>query len=256
VAVTAYPQAKKGKSLLICRAFVEGCNGVVEHDARELRPGTAFFYGIDTSNEHLWQQCLDEKRDYLYCDNSYFDATRQTYFRITRNGLQHSGEGATDCKRLSALGLTVKPRWRERGEHLVLCPQSEHFMTVVCRLGPDWLRRTQDYLARVTPREQRIRGWQPDKMKLAATLEQDLAGAHVLITHSSAAAITAIMNGVPAIVTGQCAATPMAGTLAQVENPPRPSYEARWQWAGVLADAQWKIEEMRQGVAWQGLERQ
>jgi hypothetical protein len=254
--VTAYPVANKAKSLAICRAFVEGCNGLVEHAAKELRPGVAFFYGVDASNEHLWQQLLAENRPYLYCDNSFFDHTRQTYFRIAWNRLQHSGEGVSNGERWRRLGVFIKP-WRETGEHIVICPQSDHFMRVVCREHYDWLARTRDDVARLSPRVQRVRAWSPDKSALAATLEDDLAGAHALVTHSSAAAITAILNGVPAIVTSDdCAAKPMAGTMAQLEAPPLPSHEARWQWASVLADNQWTIAEMTLGVAWSMLEPQ
>lgn len=253
MAVTAYPMADKGKSLALCRAFVQGCNGVVEHNARELRPGTAFLYGVNESNMHLWRQIHAEHRDFIYADNSYFDPVRGKYFRLTRNAVQHHGEGQSDGERWRKLNIAIKP-WRVSGEHIVLTPQSEPFMRTIADYGLDWTHETTHALQQITPRPLRVRGWSADKAALAATLEQDLEGAHALVTHSSAAAITAVLSGVPAIVTGQCAASPMAGSLADVEHPPMPCIEARAHWAGVLADNQWTTAEMQDGTAWRALE--
>jgi hypothetical protein len=253
--VTAYPMPGKPKSVQICRAFIEGCSGIVEHNAREVRPGVAFFYGVGAGNEHLWRQVLAEKRQFIYADNSYFDATRQNYFRLTRNAVQHSGEGVSNGERWRKLDLRIR-QWRSAGDHLVLCPQSESFMRTVAGVMTDWTTETRQALARLTPRPLRVRGWSPDKAALAATLEQDLSNAHALVTYSSAAAITAILYGVPAICTGPCAASPMAGTLRHVEWPPMPSYEARTHWASVLADQQFTLSEMSSGYAWRALEAQ
>lgn len=245
---------EKGKSLALCRAFAEGCQGTVIQAAPELRAGPAVFYGVDDTNVHLWKQVREENRPYFYIDNSWFDATRGKYFRIARNAVQHSGEGTSNGDRWRKLGLPVA-QWRGAGDHLVLCPQSESFMRTIVGMTTDWTNDTRQALAQLTPRPLRVRGWSADKGKLAATLEHDLKGAHALITHSSAAAITAILSGVPAICTGQCAATPMAGTLRDVQWPPMPSYEARWHWASVLADAQWTPHEMSNGTAWRMLEQ-
>jgi hypothetical protein len=74
--------------------------------------------------------------------------------------------------------------------------------------------------------------------------------AHALITWSSAAAVMAVLAGVPVVTMGPCAAAPMAGDIADVENLPQPERES---WAGVLADNQWTLDEMRAGKAWEAL---
>lgn len=249
MALTCYPVAGKKKSFDICLAFAQGAGGQI---AGLLREGAAFFYGVDDSNLETWRRVRELGREFFYCDNAYFDGTRQAYFRVTRSALQHSGAGESDGKRLAKLGVTIKP-WRAAGEHVLVCPQSHHFMRTVVGVEGDWQAETMAKLATLTDRPVRLRAWSADKGKLAATLEQDLANAHVLVTWSSAAAITAILAGVPAIVLGQSAAQPMAGTsLEQLENPPTP--DGREGWAGVLADNQWTLDEMRAGVAWRALQ--
>lgn len=249
--VNCYPVADKAKSLDICRAFAQGAGGIIHHRAKELAPGPSFFYGVDASNIHIWRQARDNHQDpFYYCDNAYFDSTRQEYFRITRDRLQHSGLGSTDGERFAALGIELKP-WRRIGEHVVLCPQSDSFMRDIARYEGNWTQDAMSRLSQISKRPIRLRLWSPDKGKLASTLADDLKNAHALVTWSSAAAITAILSGIPAIVMGECAAEPMAAIrLEDVECPPRPD---RLHWAGVLADNQWTLDEMRRGVAWEAV---
>lgn len=252
--IYCYPVKGKQKSLDICRAFARGCGAQVLEEAEQLQPGPAFFYGIDASNLHLWKQVRDNAaQEYYYCDNSYFDDSRQTYFRITKNRLQHPGFGVSNGKRFDALNIEVKPR-RTRGEHVVVCPQSKFFMESVVGYQGDWEADTLNELRSSTRRKLRLRGWSGDKAKLASTLGQDLEGAHALVTWSSAAAITAILSGVPAIVSKQCAAAPVAMlSSARLETPLFCGHSYIRNWAGVLADNQWTLDEMRNGTAWEAL---
>lgn len=249
--VTCYPVANKKKSYDICQAFAQGCGG---HLSLLLREGPAFFYGVDASNVDIWNSVRQHQREFYYCDNAFFDGTRQQFFRVSRNALQHSGVGKSDGARFARLGIEIKP-WRQAGEHIVVCPQSTHFMKTVVGYQGDWAEDVMPQIAARSSRAVVFRGWSPDKAALASTLEQDLAGAHVLVTWSSAAAITAVLNGVPAIVMGQCAAAPMCGrSLDELEQPPMP--DGREEWAGVLADNQWTLDEFRSGVAWRHLQKE
>jgi hypothetical protein len=242
----AYPVAGKRKSREVCEAFIAGCANE-RHDN-----WPAVFYGVDDSNVDIWRSVLAERRPYYYIDNSYFDETRGTHFRVTRNGLQHTGVGKTDCKRFRALNIPIRP-WRASGAHVVLCPQSESFMRTLAAwpFTSDWTAVTLEALARFTKRQLRVRSWNRDKTAAAATLDDDLDDAHALVTWSSAAAVTAVLRGVPIICTGPSAAAIMGGDVADIENLPRPAL--RENWAGVLADQQWTLQEMREGVAWRAL---
>lgn len=253
--IFAYPVKGKQKSLDICTAFAAGCGAQVVPYATRLMEGPAFFYGIDESNQRIWDEVRkNAAQEFYYCDNSYFDDSRQQYFRITKNRLQHSGQGTSNGKRFDALDIKIKPM-REAGEHIVVCPQSDTFMKNIVGYRGNWTQDAMEDLKRLTKRPLRLRLWSGDKARLAATLGEDLLGAHALITWSSAAAISAILAGVPAICSNQCAAAPVAEP--SIDNIEAPMFysplDVRRQWAGVLADNQWTLDEMRRGVAWEAL---
>lgn len=251
MSVTAYPVANKAKSADICAAFVAGCGGAVARGSPQLLPGPAFFYGIDSSNEHLWRECrADLGREFYYCDNSFFDKTRQTYFRVAKNRLQHPGTGISDGHRFRALGIEIKP-WRASGDTVLVCPQSDHFMRCVVGYPGEWLPGVVAAAAEFSGKPVKVREWGRDKAKLARSLAADLESAAALVTWSSAAAVTAVLAGVPICVGADSAAGPMAGPLQDLNNLPRPERE---NWAGVLADAQWTIAEMADGTAWKVLQ--
>lgn len=249
--VTCYPQDGKKKSYDICSAFAVGCGGRVVTDG-VYRGGPAMFYGVDTANEQVWRDVRASGADWYYADNAFFDQCRGKYFRVGKNQLQHSGFGTSDGKRFARLGLRLEP-WRTTGAHILVTPQSDHFMRVAAGF-PNWLESTLAVLNRCTDREIRIRAWNRDKLKLAQQLPQALAGAWALVTYSSGSAISAILSGIPAISTGECIARRMCGTLAEtIENPLMPE---RQEWANVVADHQWSLDEFRSGETWRVLQEQ
>lgn len=244
--VTAYPVANKKKSFDICLAFVRGCGGQIGTTYRDT---PAFFYGVDGSNVEVFRQAIASGRDWYYCDNSYFDSNRQQHFRVTKNRLQHSGLGISDGKRFAALGIQILP-WRTGGEHIVVCPQSDSFMATVAAYPGNWAQETMERIAAASMRPVMFRGWSADKKKIASTLTHDLERAHVLMTWSSAAAVTAVLAGVPVIVdAADCAAKCMSS--AGIEDLATPEREV---WAGVLADNEWSLDEFRSGKAWSHLQ--
>lgn len=249
--MNGYPTPGKAKARMILDAFCAGANGSVAESLTQLLPGPAAFYGVVAETKHLWTQAKAEGRDVIYIDNAMFDATREVYFRATKNRLQHSGLGYSDCKRFDALNLEIKP-WRRVGTHVLICPQSDQFMRDVVGYPGSWLKDTVDALERLTDRPLRIRPWTGNKRTWYQSLPEDLKDCWALVTFSSASAITAMLSGIPAIVTADdCVSAPMAGKLGQVERPPMP--ESRREWAGLVADNQWSLGEMRAGLAWRML---
>jgi hypothetical protein len=240
--VVCYPQPGKGKALEVCRAFAAGCGGrVVEQTPWSLLPGTAVFYGVRPAWAHLWAEATVEGRPWIYLDNGFFPCGGR-FFRAARNKLQATVGAPGSIDQLGPLGVVIEP-WRADGGHVLVCLQSTEFMLTVAQTDRDIVMET----LRATDRRVVVRR-KYDPRPLAA----DLAGCHCLVTWSSNAAIEAICAGVPAIVLGESAAAPMAGTsLGQIERLPRP--DGREQWAANLAASQWDLEDMRQGKAWAAL---
>lgn len=226
--------------MLLCEGFAAGARAtgckakVCTTIPARLEPGAAMFYGVRPAVAHLWMQAKAERRDWFYADNAYHDCARERQFRITKNAIQHTGQGESDGKRFDALGIEVKPMRTDGGAHAVIAAQSPEFMDVVAG-DPGWLQRVSTNLrerygdARVIVRTKR------EKRPLLA----DLKHAGLLVTWSSAAAVTALLEGVPVCCAPECCAT-YAG-------------QDRKRWASVLADQQWTPEEIGKGIAWKTL---
>lgn len=83
-----------------------------------------------------------------------------------------------------------------------------------------------------------------------------LPKAHALVTHGSHAAIDAILAGVPAIVLGDGAARPVAGTsLEDFRNDSLmfPDRQKRFAWLSAISWWQYTVPEMIDGTMWRFL---
>ncbi len=217
--------------------------------ARELEPGGAAFYGVRPGWLHLWEQAKREARDWFYLDNSFVDAGREAYFRVGVNATQSWSTRPSDGKRLAQLGVRVQP-WRRTGSHIVVCLQSEDYMRPVANWPSGVLGWQEHVLRALRPHTDRlivVRGKKADR-----PLAQELGEAWLLVAHSSAAAVEALIAGVPVIVTDPaCAASGFSSAFEAVESPRRP--DGREEWAARLADSQWTSSEMRDGMAWRAI---
>jgi hypothetical protein len=245
---------------MLCRAFATGvrANGgtatLCDESVDRLLPGAAVFYGVRPHQKRLLAQAQAEGRDWYYIDNAYFDATREKYFRVTRNRLQHHGVGESNGRRFAALNITLQP-WRKRGAHVLVCPQSNEFLDLFCPEGAAWTALTVDRLRLVTDREIRVRQWRSDKVEWYRTLPEDLNNCWALVTFSSASAITAMLSGVPAFVTGEdCISRVVANTDLETIEHPHYWNDLR-PWCNVVADNQFTVSEIMGGEAWQQLHR-
>ena len=234
MALKAHTVPGKKKSEVICNAFIKGA------------PITAtghVFCGITDANIAAYNAALTSRLPVYAVENSYFDCVRGEQFRITRNAMQFTGEAKSDCKRFDALGITIWPRKATHGRLLTVA-QSALYMRLIAR-DPLWaMNKLTKVYDRTTWIELRGRAWNRDKRSASRSLPEDLHWADGVLTHSSAAAIEAVLAGIPVFTSPECAAHP----FTTVKDWPD-----RRQWAGVLADRQFTIEEMREGFAWQML---
>ena len=241
--LTLYPVPGKAKSDMICRAFAAGAPRNADG---------AVFFGTE-GQMSAFKHAKSSGRPWYYIDNSYFDKHRGTYFRVTKNALQVDPRGKTsDGSRFAKLGVEIKP-WREgwRGT-ILLCPQSDDFMKSTLGLPYDWVGDVSRRLAAFGAVGIVVRPWNRDKLKANEMLHEALSTVRLLISHSSSASITAMLEGVPTISEAG-AAHALTGPLnyEAVFDPPRP--EGRLEFAQVLADNQFTLDEFRNGTAWKWL---
>ena len=243
--LTLYPVPGKAKSKLICNAFAAG--------APRHATGAVFFgtEGVMSAFQRAKQGT------WWYIDNAYTDPQRGLYFRVTKNALQVDPTGkASTGERFAKLGITVKD-WRHKPDGKILViPQSDDFMKSTLGRKGDWLRETVEKLNAwgYGPRI-RVRPWQRDKTTAYVELHRDLGDAALVVTWSSASAITSLYEGIPAI-SESGAAHALTGPLTQerVAQPLMPSLVERTRFLQILADNQFTLEEFKNGVAWRWLE--
>jgi hypothetical protein len=207
------------------------------------------FYGVRPAVAHLWRQAKQQGRDWYYIDNAYLDAHRERCFRVTKNAVQVQGPFVLPVDHEWLSGTIKVAPWRKRGDHIVVCPQSEEYMRVVAEWPGDWLAVVTQELRRLTARPLRIR-----KKGETRPLAEDLKDAWALVTHTSAAAIEAAIAGVPVFVTGPCAAACISMnqglcSFKRIEERPA-GPDIRATWLEGLVRLQWSVDEIRAGAAW------
>lgn len=200
---------------------------------------------------HLWHEARREERDWYYLDNAWFDDCREQYFRVGRNVTQGVTAQASDGKRFAATDLAVND-WRT-GKDIIVCRQSDEYLRTVAGWQGGALAWQEYVLTELRshtdrPIVVRVKG-------ASRPLRADLQTAHLLVTHSSAAAIEALLAGVPVITTDPlCAAARFTRRFDQVEAMQYP--DGRQEWFHRLADSQWTLDELKQGAACKQLQMQ
>lgn len=237
MSLIAHPVVGKVKSHDMCAAFIAG--------APKINYEAHVFFGVNQSNIDVWRHVRKHQIPYFYGDNSYFDSVRGQQFRWTKNGVQIDAKNhKSDGSRFAALGLTIKPMIGEKCGHVVIVEQSEAFMRDIAN-DPDWFKRECQYWSMVGRHSLRIREWSRNKAVAQSSLADDLQDAVSLVTYSSAAAVTATLEGVPVYVEKLSA---LDGLTVSAQE------DQRHRFLSVLADNQWDLSSIRAGAAWRWLE--
>jgi hypothetical protein len=198
---------------------------------------------------------LDEAQrlgvDWYYGDHGFF--RRGQYFRVTKNAYQPTGDGDASRTRWDALHVNLAPAWQTTGSAVILCPNSPLYMEHHTGMAADeWVDDVTAQIKSVTDRPIILR-WKVDAKQ--RPLYVDLQEAWIVVAYSSASAVEALAAGVPVCTLASWASTARMGIsdLAQIETPIYPDIQARDQFLFNLADAQWTLDEIRQGHAWKAL---
>lgn len=183
---------------------------------------------------------------------------RDFYYGVALNGLNglgYFGAGNNPSDRWDALGVEIKP-WRG-GDYILVCGQVPWDASVQHTDHVAWCKNTVDFIKSKTSRPVRFRA-HPDVQDYDYGIpsskdswEDDLAGAHAVVTFSSSSSSMAVLEGVPIFTLDPGSIAFGIGnkeiTEESLEFPPR---YAREQWAYDLAYSQWTADEMRQGLPW------
>lgn len=229
-------------------AFAKGCKGTISDDLDYLHAGDVAAFG-SPAHWPILRQAWAANRGWYYADHAYFG--RGNYYRVTRNAFQHDGRGTFSPTRWQEFGITIGP-WR-RGSHIVVCPNSRAYFALHGLDADTWLDGVLRQLRRHSKRDLIIR-WKGDVPR--RPLKRDLQGAFACVVYSSAAALEALMEGVPVVTLAPFAATSRMGrtSIVDIEDPYRPDDREAFMIA--LAANQWTFSEIVDGVAWKALQAQ
>ncbi len=249
-ALTVYVDRNKKLGHKVAIAFAVGCGGLVDRDAKPT-DGPIATWGITATIRPLLVKAQLTGRRWIYLDHCYVGA-RYKYFRATDGRFQHNGLGENGGKRLDALKIKLRP-WRKSGKHILVCPPGDLMCNLRGWLKPqDWIDKTLQSLRSKTDRPIVLRR-KPSSVESVLPLAVALRDCHALVTHISNTALDAMIQGVPAIVTGDCAAAAICETsLNNIEDPKKGDRRSLFR---VLANNQWTIAEMESGKCWKELNR-
>lgn len=239
-----YFAADEFTSPKLAYAFAKGCGGTITDDLEYLHPGPVAMFG----SPPVWpllRRAQAEGRDFYFADHAYFG--RGWFYRITRNAYQHDGLGKSSTPERferATRGATIAP-WRKTGSHVLVCPQSDIYFGLHGIDAAEWLETVTATLKQHTDREIRVR-WKRSR----TPIKPDLEDAWAVVVFSSAAALDALIHGIPIFTMAPFAASVRMGLtdLSQIESPIRP--DGRRDFLQVLADNQWTLPEIMRGTAW------
>lgn len=253
MSVMCYAAAGKTKAPALCGAFAVGAGGgaVLPDSAGDRLAGPMVVVGSSEKNLARVDRILElgAPLDWYYVDGAY-GFGRGTHFRVARRALQADPvHGREDSARWHAFGLEIKP-WRKAGAAIVIATQSDLWHRwSTGRSAAGWAAFVAEDLRRFTDREIVVcahKGEYP--------LAEALRNAFALVTHSSSAAMTACLEGVPTFCLETCAASAFSlKDLARIERPFYADDEIRRRAFWRLAAAQWTREELAAGAAWRAL---
>lgn len=226
-------------------AFAKGCGGTMTDDVDYLFDGPVAAFG----SPPVWpllRRATAAQRDVYYGDHGYFG--RGKYFRITKNAYQHDGRGPGSPARFAAFRRTIQP-WQTTGAHVLVCPNSNVYFGLHGLDGDAWVREVTATLRAHTTRPIIVR-WKTTP----TPIKEDLRQAWAVVVFSSAAAIDALIAGVPVFTLAPFAATARMGLsdLSQIERPLRPG--GRGGFLHALAANQFTLQEILEGTAWRHLQ--
>jgi hypothetical protein len=217
------------------------------------REGPAAFYGVNERTYQVFDTARRSQHPWYYVDNGYFLSKWHggMYHRITRNGFQHDGAGASAGERFARLGVKLAP-WRNFHRptaRVTIAVQTEWWYRFMGTSQQAWLLKTKAELKRAGVVDPVVRMKPTDKKDIAI----DWDAVQCVVAHSSNTAIDGLVHGVPCAVTHACGAQRMSAP--DLSGAVHPVYPEREEWAAVLADNQWLPEEIEAGVAWKTLNR-
>jgi hypothetical protein len=234
--------------------------------------------GILRGTGLLLKEAKQKGIDYYYMDHAYYNPGYggKGWMRITKNGhacttLKPCGSDAYDGFAASQNKNIAQPWTGSRGDKIIVCPPTHAVQWFLDEYT--WEQDTIEKLKNILPADQhdrivvRPKPKEPivdDKGNLIelrvnpqqGSLTEDLEQAHCVIAYNSMVALEATLKGIPVITSEHSCCTHVSFQLEDLATPEVFSTEPDNRQAVLnwLACNQWKMANLEDGTAWQGLQ--
>ena len=259
-----------GNYSLVMDAFLLGCKGVMisKDELMSIDPklinAPIIIRGLPMMIK-LKSFMDDNNLDYYFIDTGYIgNYPKKKYHRVTKNAMQAKHVIKRPPDRIRDIcDLKVRP-WSTKGSKILLCPPSAKSLiyyadskNIMKKHGgsyqdavKNWVKRTCKELKRHTDRPIEIRYKpRPKKDRRKSPFKECvLNNVFATVTFNSIVAVESIVNGIPAFVCAENAASPVA--LSDISKIETPLYPNRHAWLRHLAYCQFSLWDFYNGFAW------
>jgi hypothetical protein len=201
-------------SKIITKAFAKGAN-CPWVSVESYKGGPIAIYGLARGLQGVLER--SRPHDAIRIDHGYIQAGHYDgYYSVTKNALQHTGEGEYGPERLDPIRPEMRPM--RRGNHILILPPSRLLAPFIDLDVDDWIATYQRI---PTERPIRVREKYNDRTKVGSRtpLEDDLRGCHAVVTYNSKVAIKAACQGISVFVSDACCASRIAQPMFTIDNP-------------------------------------
>jgi hypothetical protein len=142
--------------------------------------------------------------------------------------------------------------WRDSGDHILVCPSSPTICQFIHGLSQEqWLEKVVEETKKHTDRPIRIRNKpRPNNEFWNTDIKDDLKDAWAVVTNMSLSAIDGILNSTPGFTHQRNVASFVTSRkLELIEKPFKPGRKTVQEWLHLIANHQFTIQEIEDGVA-------
>ena len=227
-----------------------------------------FFWGLAAKNTSEIRECIKRGDEWWFVDTGYLSSqiTRypephinnydSTYFRIIKGGIHTNKFHVATPDRWNVLikqGIDAEFKgWRDSGDYVLLCPSSPmvtHHINGMTQ--EEWRIEVTKQIEEVTKRPVVFRNKpRPGNQWWETNIKDDLKNAWCVVTNMSLAAIDGVLNMTPAFTHQRhVAALITSRKIEKVERPFKPGRKTVQEWLNMVANHQFTIQEIEDGLA-------
>mgnify|MGYP003642706818 CR=1 FL=1 len=239
-------------------SFIHGSGGIISSWEREVESDNSLVIrGLGGGSRKAILHCWKTGREFYAIDTGYFgNGKSKSLHRVTKNSLQYLDPiYEREPNRAKSFGYKFKKF--KPGSKILLVPPSLKVMDIFGQPSPEeWVEQVTAEIKKYTDRPIEVR-LKPTRSQRVTnhSIQAALANnVHCLVTYNSIAAVEALMEGKPAIVLGQNAASVICETeLKNIDNPKIPNKDIMDAYMANLAYQQFTVPELSNGFAWRTL---